>query len=98
MMLSRHGEERSDAAIQLWIASRSILSDAAGGAEGLAMTTKVDFLHFRSILHCNTKRFSKRRERSRLQGPHQSTTLMGIIGDPARASTDLLPNSRGVLI
>ena len=60
-------------------------ASASTRADRADLSSRLDFPHFLSILHRNTRRFSS-----------------GVIGlarleDPARVSTILLPNSRGVL-
>ena len=75
---------------QVWMtATEAALFDGIGAAsrfrdragQSPIPSDGVDFPRFLSILHCNTRRFSKRRDRS--------------LRDPARASTNLHPNSRG---
>ena len=54
----------TEAALFEGIGSRLALPRPAG-PDHPRLTQQVDFFSFRSILHCNTRRFSKRRERSR---------------------------------
>jgi hypothetical protein len=54
------------------------------GCATASVAEKLDFSRFFSILHRNTRRFFKRRDRSER-----------LFARPARASTNFHPNSRG---